>query len=58
VTPSVVVDGPTGYSRSLVASQSLTLAPGGYTVTAAAVEVVDPIVGTLYEPTVTGVRLR
>jgi sugar lactone lactonase YvrE len=54
VTPSVVVDGPTGYSRSLVASQSLTLAPGGYTVTAAAVEVVDPIVGTLYEPTVTG----
>jgi hypothetical protein len=33
VTPSVMVDGPTGYSRSLVTSQSLTLAPGSYTVT-------------------------
>jgi sugar lactone lactonase YvrE len=54
VTPSVMVDGPTGYSRSLVTSQSLTLAPGSYTVTAASVEVVDPIVGTRYEATVTG----
>jgi sugar lactone lactonase YvrE len=55
VTPTVVVDGPTGYSRSLTGSQSLTgLAPGSYTVTGMPVEVVLPIAHTMYDPTVTG----
>jgi len=54
VTPAVVVEGPAGYVRTLGTSQSLSLAPGSYTVTAVPEEVFHPIVRTLYKPTVTG----
>ena len=54
VTPAVVVQGPAGYVRTLGTSQSLSLAPGSYTVTAMPEEVVHPIVHTLYRATVTG----
>lgn len=54
LTPSVVVGGPKGYSRSLTGSQSLTgLAPGIYTVSAGRAELPNAIAGTLYDATVT-----
>ncbi len=55
VTGNVTVAGPNSYSKSVTASTTLTgLAPGSYTVTAAAVATTDPIVGTLETPVVSG----
>jgi hypothetical protein len=55
VAGNVTVTGPGSYSKSVTASTTLTgLAPGSYTVTAAAVATSDPIVGTLETPAVSG----
>jgi sugar lactone lactonase YvrE len=52
-TPSVTVNGPNGYTRSLSATQTLTsLQPGSYTVTAATVDAANAIVATVDTATV------
>ncbi len=53
VTPSVMVTGPSGYSKTLTASQTLSgLVPGNYTVRAATEDMTNAIVGTVDTATV------
>jgi sugar lactone lactonase YvrE len=55
VTGNITVTGPAGYSKPVGATTTLTgLAPGSYTVTAAAVTSADPIVGVLETAAVSG----
>jgi sugar lactone lactonase YvrE len=55
VNGNVTVTGPNGYSKSIIATATLTgLAPGSYTVTGAAVTTTDPIVGVLELASVSG----
>lgn len=54
VTPSVTVSGPSGYRQTLTVSQTLRgLALGEYTVAAEPVFVPHPMVGTVYDATMT-----
>jgi sugar lactone lactonase YvrE len=55
VTGNITVSGPSGYSKSISATTTLTgLAPGSYSVSAANVVAIDPIVGNLETATVSG----
>ncbi len=55
VTPTVTITGPSGYSKTLSSSQTLTsLATGSYTITASTGLTVDSIVSIAYAGTVTG----
>lgn len=55
VNGNVTVAGPNSYSKSISATTTLTgLAPGSYSVTAAAVTTTDPIVGVLELASVSG----
>jgi ligand-binding sensor domain-containing protein len=55
VSPTVTVNGPSSYTKTLTATQTLSgLAPGSYTVTAGTATMADSIVSIAYAGVVTG----